>query len=131
MEQFDLLVGLKVGENFPVDRLARLVNRSESLTMNVLQSLIGPAKLAIDVVDDASPNRAGILVRRDDLVDHAGEGSGFVKGEEAPGRSIAAARHSGPRSGCGRESGLQKASAIESEARLHTGVLAWTLSGQN
>jgi hypothetical protein len=26
---------------------------------------------------------------------------------------------------------LQKGSAIQSEARLHPGLLAWTLSGQN
>ena len=121
MQQFDLLVRLKVGENLAIVRLARLVNRSESVTIGLLESLVRPAKLAIDVTDDARPDRAGILVRRDDLVDHAGEGSGLVKSKEAPGRSIATAGDARSCSSSGRESGLQKGAAIQSEGRLHPG----------
>lgn len=123
MQDCDLLSGVEIGEGLAEAAVTALIDTGQALAIRALKVLEWPAKLAIDVVDNPRPNRAGVLVGRYDLVHHAGEGSGFVDGEETPGRSVAAASYTRSGSGRCRESGLQKGSAIESEARLHPGVL--------
>ena len=68
MEQLDLLLRLKVSEEFPMNRPARLVDGRESFAIRFLEILKGAAQLAIDVVDDSCPRGAGILVRRNNLI---------------------------------------------------------------
>ena len=83
----------------------------------------GTAELAIDVVDDTRPDCAFVLIGGDDLVDHAGEGSGFIDGEEAPGTSVRVAGDASSGGGSGGKRGLQKGTPVESEARLHVETL--------
>jgi len=124
MKQVNLLMRVKIGEEFAVDRLAGLIDGGEAATVETLEVLEWSAELAVDIVDDSGPDRARILIGRNDLVNHAGQSPGFVKREELPGTAIGVAGDTGSGGGCSGKCGLQKGAAVESEARLH---LVYTL----
>lgn len=94
LEQFDLLSCFYIREFLPVSKLAALVYGCESPAVGVLQILERSAKLAVDIVDDAGPRRARILIRRDDLIADGGERLRFIDREESPGSSVKSASDS-------------------------------------
>ena len=100
MHEVDLLARVQVGEYFAVDRATALINTGESLTICLLQVLKGAAQLTVDVVDNARPGRAGVLIGRDDLVRESGKRASLIHGEESPWRAVPVAGHAGAARGC-------------------------------
>src|SRR3954469_14566317 len=121
VQRGNLLAGVEVREALAITAFATLVDTRETLAVAILKILVRSAELTIDVVDNTGPDSSGVLVGRDDLVDHARKRSRLLDGEELPRRSISAARNAGARNGGRGQSGLQKGTAIESESRLHPG----------
>lgn len=122
-QQCSLLMRLKIGEDPAVEQLTRLVNAGESVAVLASQVLKRAAKLAIDVVDHAGPYRAGVLVGRNDLVDYAGQGAGFIDGKESPRRPAGFAGTGSSGDGSSGERGLQERAVVETDGRLHRDVI--------
>jgi hypothetical protein len=113
-QHLDLLEGFEIREWTLIASAAALIGASQALSMRALHVLERAAQLAVDVVHDPSPDSAGVLIRRDDLVDHAGERSGFVHGEKLPRRAIAPAGDACSGGSRGSEGSLQEGAAVES-----------------
>jgi len=127
MQHVDLLRRIQISEYLAVKNAAALVHTREPVTVKRLQMFKRPAKLAIDVIDDAGPRSSRILVGRNDLIAHRGESPGFVETKKSPRSSIPAAGHTcATRGGCCK-SRLQESSAIQFDGRFHRGTLACTL----
>jgi len=112
-QHLDLLEGLEIGEWTLIASAAALIGASQALSIHALQVPEGAAQLAVDVVHDPGPYSAGVLIGRDDLVDHAGERSGFVHGEELPRRALAGAGDACSGGSRGGQGGLQKGAAVQ------------------
>jgi len=100
-------------------RSAALIHARQSLAIQLLQILERPAELAVDVVDNARPRCAWVLIGRNDLVAHGGKRTGFIDGEEPPWGAIAAACDPGSGSRGRRDCSLQERTAVYFEARIH------------
>ena len=100
--------------------LTGLIDAGQSSTIEALQVLEWATELAVDVIDDPGPSRACILVGWDDLVDHAGQGPGFIEGQEPPWRPVCVAGNARSGGRRGGQSGLEKGATVEPDTRLHT-----------
>jgi hypothetical protein len=83
----------------------------------LLQVFKRAAQLAVDVIDDASPSRAWILIGWNDLIADRGESPGFIQRKKSPRSSVRAASDTRPC--CGGERRLQEGTPVEFEAGFH------------
>lgn len=120
VKQVDLLRGIEIGEKLAVKGAGGLVDTGQSQTITCLQVFVGSAKLTVDVVDDTGPGGSGILVGRDDLIDHRGKRAGFVDAEKAPRAAIAAASYGRASRGRRNGGGLEEGAAVELGKKPHS-----------
>src|ERR1035441_7205318 len=102
MQHVDLLLSCEIGECVAMDYATALVYSGNSPAIRLLQALERAAQLAVDVIADASPSRAWILVGWNNLVADRGKSPGFIDSQKSPRSSVRAASYAGS---CGDREG--------------------------